>query len=186
MESRERLSRIDHVDGLRGLAVLLVVLYHASQTSSLTTDHSTPIARFISGALGEGEQGVSLFLVISGFCLAYPMLRKRARGNTQWLDLRGFAARRIYRIVPPYYAALGLYAGLALAFQARGIWPLPMSMNVQPDIGDIAAHLLFLHNVTSHPFTLNASFWSLGLEWQWYFAFPVLLVAYLRWPRGTL
>src|SRR5579864_4178376 len=106
METRERSARFDHIDGLRGIAILMVVIHNSWLTSALVTDQHTLAGRLITSVLQEGEEGVSLFLVISGFCLAYPVLRRRARGDRHWLDIRQFAARRVYRIIPPYYAAL--------------------------------------------------------------------------------
>jgi len=71
-------------------------------------------------------------------------------------------------------------------FEARGVWPLPVSMSVPASFGDILSHALLIHNITTQPYTINASFWSLGLEWQWYIAFPLVVLAYIRAPRLTL
>ena len=92
--------RIAYIDGLRAIAVLSVVASHAY-----------PIIRHRAQSdmdvLGI-TFGVNLFFVISGFCLAYPALRKLHDLGSADFDLARYAAHRFVRIVPPYYIAIAL------------------------------------------------------------------------------
>src|SRR5690606_33976224 len=86
------------LDGLRAVSILLVVLFH-------TTD---PVWQVI-----DGRMGVTLFFVISGFLITTLLLREEERRGQ--VSLRGFYIRRIFRIAPLYYLALGATLVLVLA-----------------------------------------------------------------------
>lgn len=161
--------RIDYVDGLRGVAVAMVVLHHA-------------VNAFIRPpGTGLGPLGVSLFFVLSGFCLSYPVIRDGR------LNLRLFWQRRARRILPPYYVALALYAPFAAAWSAARLGPLGAIGTAPISMQDFLAHVALIHNlVPDFSISIDGPFWSLGLEWQWYVFFPLLLAAYLRWPRWSL
>ncbi len=116
----EKASRLDYVDGLRGVAIALVVLTHAwthdpPHLWNPTWYHNRmvpgPHSTVFDYIANRGYQGVSLFLVLSGFCLAYPVLKRRAAGAETWFQPSHFFARRVLRILPPYYAALLLSSG---------------------------------------------------------------------------
>jgi peptidoglycan/LPS O-acetylase OafA/YrhL len=78
-------QKIDAIDELKGLAIALVILYHGE---GLLGDPST----------GHGEIGVDIFLILSGFTLAM---------NSATMPLRSFLTRRLFRIFPAYWLALG-------------------------------------------------------------------------------
>ena len=99
--------RLHFVDGLRGLAMLSVLLFHRRQNGGEWQwtpfgPHSVNFA----GALNYGYVGVNLFLVLSGFCLYWLFTRPGRPEPT----LLAFAQKRCRRILPPYYAAL-LFSG---------------------------------------------------------------------------
>lgn len=157
--------RIRYVDGLRALAVLLVVAHHVMLHSPAL---HTPVP-FVSWAhvMLEGSHGVDLFFVLSGFCLSYPLLRRLRSEHAARFDVSRYFAKRIVRIVPPYYAAVAL---LLLIPSLRSA--------VAP--GDVVKQLLFLDWHTSF---LNGSFWTLCVEFRWYFFFPLALALWIRAPR---
>lgn len=151
-------SRIQHVDGLRAVAVLSVLFYHA--TKSLPS----------SAWFFEGRHGVDLFFVISGFCLAYPILDGIASSATASFDVTSFFAKRVVRIVPPYYAAIAAFAALtAVLFAVRA--PLPEMMRAISPM-DILKQFLFLDY---NPNFSNGSFWTLAVEARWYVLFPFIV-----------
>lgn len=173
------LRRIEFLDGLRAVAVLSVVAFHtAGHNAAFVASASKPLV----AVLRQGCHGVDLFFVISGFCLSYPVLRHVRDGEpAPFFDVCGFAARRIVRIVPPYYAAIGLLLVLA-AFLTALHAPLPSGM---PQHGFSAADVLrqglfFDENVRY----LNDVFWTLAVEFRWYLLFPIVLWLWLRSPRA--
>lgn len=161
-------TRIEYIDGLRALAVLSVVAFHA-----LVGTTTTGWMRFISL---QGCHGVDLFFVLSGFCLAYPTLQRAQSGQASF-DWTQYASRRLVRIVPPYYIAVILLASAFLIFrQVPGAMPGVTWLQ-------ILRQALFIDGGTSF---LNPSFWTLPIEFRWYFVFPVALWLWTRSPRGFL
>jgi len=191
-----RNDRIAFIDGLRGLAVLMVAISHAwmqhpPHPFQIVWHHNkmqlTQPGTVLDMIAGRGYQGVSLFLVLSGFCLSYPILTRRASGVERWFVASQFFARRCLRILPPYYAALALSAASVRLF-ARQHWPpLPAMGTTTLSVPDLLAHIMLVHNlILSFEYSINSPFWSLALEWQWYWIFPLILVCCIRWPVGTV
>jgi peptidoglycan/LPS O-acetylase OafA/YrhL len=160
-------DRLLYLDGLRAVAVLSVVAYHAW----IYGDTGGPA--LAARALQMGAHGVDLFFVLSGFCLAYPYLRRfRAQGIVE-LSLATFAAKRIARIVPPYWLALLTIAALGQADV----------LSHPPPLVDMLKQSVFLDRDVHFA---AAPFWTLPIEFRWYFLFPFALFAYLRAPRFVL
>lgn len=154
------------IDGMRALAVLAVVLFHAR-----------------APGFSAGFVGVDVFLVISGYLIAGLILRESAAGT---FSLTGFYERRIRRILPPLLAML-VAAGLA------GLILLPGDFRqFGASLVAITAFLSnFLFARASGYFGLSADAtpllhtWSLAVEEQFYLLFPVLLLFARRTgPRG--
>ena len=158
--------RIRYVDGLRAVAVLLVLAHHVMLHSPAL---HTPVP-FMSWAhvMLEGSHGVDLFFVLSGFCLSYPLLQRLRTEGSARFDVARYFAKRIVRIVPPYYAAVAL---LLLVPASRG------GVNGL----DVLKQLLFLD---WHTAFLNGSFWTLCVEFRWYFFFPIALALWIRAPKA--
>ncbi len=154
------------VEGLRAVAVVLVVLYHAD-------------LRGLSG----GFVGVDVFFVISGFVITGLLLREReASGSTSLVSFYGRRARRILpaatlvivTVVIATYAVLGVYYGDPTAITAR--WTSVFLANFH-----FAATGTNYLTATQPPSPLQ-NFWSLAVEEQFYLVFPaiVLVAASLR------
>jgi|SRR5579884_124545 len=163
-------GRLGVLDGLRGIAVLLVLWYHVWEISWLPAP--LPALQFIPET---GFAGVDLFFYISGFVIAYPFVTAQARGEAPptW---RHFAYRRGIKIVPSYLlsiivaVALG-YAHFASAGQA---------------LRDIGTHLLFIHTWWSDTYgSINGVLWTLAVEVEFYAIFPLLWFAFSRLPWLT-
>ncbi|MGK5679724.1 acyltransferase family protein [Actinoplanes sp. URMC 104] len=160
------------IEGLRAVAVTLVVLFHAG----------------VPGLAG-GYIGVDVFFVVSGFLITSLMLREvRATGS---VSLVAFYARRARRILPA--AALVLSATLLASYHYLGF------LNGDRIAGDVTWAALFASNVrfASEQVDYLASqsapspvqhFWSLAVEEQFYFVWPaaVVLLIWLgfRWAIG--
>lgn len=171
-------ERLEFVDGLRAVAVLSVLAFHAAAHDGALVAASP---KFLADILRQGCHGVDLFFVLSGFCLSYPWIHAAARGAAPDFETAKFAARRMVRIVPPYYAAIALLLLFVAVYHAIG-WRLPIGMpQTGFSAGDILRQALFFDwNVR----LLNDVFWTLAVEFRWYFVFPVALWLWLRSPRA--
>ena len=158
---------IPALDGWRGLAVLLVLLWH------LWPRNGEPTPWFVS----FGWTGVDLFFVLSGFLISRILLAAKAQPNY----FRNFYARRCLRIFPLYYATvLGVYL----------VWPW---LDQQPVNGWQAAWaFLYATNawsaITHHWFAApppwnGSHLWTLAIEEQFYLVWPFVV---LRLGRRSL
>jgi len=169
-------GRILEIQGLRAVAVLLVVLYHLD----------LPVAR-------AGFIGVDVFFVISGFVITR-LLVQSARGGR--LSLGRFYARRVRRLLP----ALALMLSVTLVASAivdSPIWGQRETATVAGAAAIWLANLGVLltegnYFAGGEPFALTHT-WSLAVEEQFYLMFPVLIAVCLWWgrrshrnPRGAL
>jgi peptidoglycan/LPS O-acetylase OafA/YrhL len=99
--------------------------------------------------------------------------------------LKNFLQRRARRILPPYYAALALCLGLiytVIGDWTGTLWDVPIKVKESPGTS-ILAHVLLLQDLfaTSH---INYVFWSIAVEWQIYFAMPILVWAWRKYGAG--
>lgn len=148
------------IQALRALAVLLVVLYHAS----------------IPGIHG-GFLGVDVFFVVSGFVITNVLLRERAsRGN---ISIPGFYTRRIRRILPAATVVL-----IATVFATYHWLSFITGASAADDAKYVAAFVGNFHfasigtqyfTAQQPPSTLQ-QFWSLAVEEQFYLVWPVLFL----------
>lgn len=157
------------IDGLRAVAVLQVVLYHAC------------------GHPVSGFAGVDVFFVISGYLITLLLLREH--GATGRIDLIAFYARRVRRIFP---AAL-LVILATLAASTLLLWADAQRLAAH----SAAAAALFVTNLwfqsTTGGYWDSASeeqpllhLWSLAVEEQFYLLWPLLLIVLLRRRRSTI
>jgi peptidoglycan/LPS O-acetylase OafA/YrhL len=165
-------ARIQYIDGLRAVAVLAVVWFHAG----------------IPG-LPSGFLGVDVFFVISGFVISRSLTQSAAEGwaFSGWIE--NFYRRRFWRLAPALVVMLGVVVvagaflippgylsnyNLSTAIGAfTGTANLVLAVSSGGDyFGDTAGFNPFLHT------------WSLGVEEQFYVVFPLLLWWFLRARRG--
>jgi peptidoglycan/LPS O-acetylase OafA/YrhL len=175
-------ERLRPIDGLRGIACLLVVVFHLRD---LTGHFALPLAGLAGGFLAPatlwnyGYSGVDLFFVLSGFCLSYPLMANREK-PISWTR---FAINRIRRIVPPYWASLlivGLLSWAVWKLNLQSISALNAIPWPNPSLRDMATW------VSLYAYGLVWSWWTLPLEWRWYFVFPFLLLIARRYRSGWI
>lgn len=155
--------RLD-VQGLRGLAVSLVVL-----------EHATP---FLSG----GFVGVDVFFVISGFVITRLLIAEQTTKHT--ISLSAFYSRRIRRLVPALTVVL-------VATLALSVFVLSPGLEQEKAVAGALASFFFVANVRyvleGGYFFLQADpfrhLWSLGVEEQFYAFYPVLVIAIVAIAR---
>jgi peptidoglycan/LPS O-acetylase OafA/YrhL len=167
---RELSGRIPELDGLRGMAILLVILCHYVGNA----DHAALgfwIHRTLS-AFTVGWSGVDLFFVLSGFLIGGILLDARNARHY----FRAFYMRRVFRILPLYYAWTLLYGLLAVA----ALWLAPGRTSLTSrDLLQVPLHLLFLQNMwigmPPWPWIWFVVTWSLAVEEQFYLLVPLLI-----------
>ena len=174
--------RYNYVEGLRALACLTVVLNHAVAEAFpvLYRVEIPSMLAFLKLWFAFGHHAVTAFIVVSGFCLGLPL----AGGDfSKPVAFGQFLARRIARIIPPYYAALII--SLLVCF-TMFTYPAGMHFDFSshPRPTDIAAHFLLIQNVFGTG-QINYSLWSIATELHIYLLFP-FLVALLRKRFGWL
>ena len=164
-------QRLPALDGLRGVAILMVLLH---QLLAVDPAALGPWARRASHVIDIGWVGVTLFFVLSGFLITHLLLALQGQPGT----LRVFYARRALRIVPLAWLMVLVMFVLLPGLGLRGV-------SDQPD--HAAWYLLFLAN-WAQVFRLGGtelpSFWSLGVEEQFYLLWPALLAG--RSARAVL
>jgi peptidoglycan/LPS O-acetylase OafA/YrhL len=171
-KSRVPAYRVTGLDGVRAIAVLLVILYHLSP-----------------GAVIGGYIGVDLFFVVSGFLITTLLLREREA--TGRISLYGFWRRRARRLLPALgvlvlvccTAAYAVGRDVLLGLGAQVLGALTFSSNWL----FLAAGSDYFSSTAPELFR---NLWSLAVEEQFYLLWPLLLVLVLvripRWLRITL
>jgi peptidoglycan/LPS O-acetylase OafA/YrhL len=166
-------ARLAGVDGLRALAALWVLLFHMRAFSGAKLWPG--LDRFVR----SGSTGVSLFLVLSGFCLFVPV----AGGRLSRFRTPSFLRRRCGRLLPTYFASL--VAVLVLYILADGRLGLRRLTHYDLLV-QTATHATLTHQLFPSTFYgLNGAYWSLGLEWELYLTLPLLVLTVRRFglPR---
>lgn len=156
------------IDGLKGIAILFVLVFH-----------------YVESWLTGGFIGVDIFFVVSGYLIGRSVFESMAKGKFKLSTYFAHRARRIFpslilmllillgfgwfALLPAEYASLGKHTGAASVFISN--WLLWREVGYF----DTAAELKPLLNL-----------WSLGLEEQFYLIFPFLIFLGLRWKKQVL
>ncbi len=163
------MKRIAGFDGIRGLAVLLVLLSHthvlaALNNAGLVADSVVPMLR--------GTTGVVAFFILSGFLITFLLIREQQEQGG--VSIRNFWARRALRIFPVYFLCL---IPLALA---------SLHWNTGIDRESFLYAFTYLYNFIpkAHYSTTLGHTWSLAVEEHFYLIWPFVFVAlFARAPK---
>ena len=175
-------GHIDILDGLRGLAILLVFWFHLWQMTWFNAAFKLPAWGILGSFAGQqisldfiswfGFIGVELFFFVSGFALFYPYAQGIWSGKRHQ-SLFEYTGKRFFKIVPSYFLAL---LGLGLfAFLGQYLFGDSGGLKDGDIWKNIWTHLTFTHNLwpeTESGFT--GVLWSLAVEVQFYLFFPFL------------
>jgi peptidoglycan/LPS O-acetylase OafA/YrhL len=178
-------DRLDYIDGLRACAALAVVFDHTALMvpgwQYINTGQHVPL-EWLRHILVDGAHGVDLFFVLSGFCLAYPTLARFHTTGSRAFNVQRFAVHRLVRILPPYYIATALLLlGACIEFLRTGRLNTPNSPPLH--LADIAGQFLMLDRGIS---LASSPYWTLLVEFRWYFLFPAVLFVFMRARNGFL
>lgn len=184
--------RVPTIDVFRGVAILLVILYHISgniifptgwglQRDAAGVAHlagGSQLLRFLFLPFHLGRVGVNLFFVISGLCIHMRFAAERARDPGAAFSLRTFFLRRFFRIYPVYWAALaiGIVVG-PFIYAAALTGSIPESGVHFPTLGSVGAHFVMLHPFfKTYILDILRVLWSIGTEEQFYLLYPLVFV----------
>ena len=160
-------GRIPSLDGLRGVAVVFVLLQHAWHS---LPQFFSPLGFFV----GNGGLGVSVFFLLSGF-LIYSLSVREYR-KTQKFDWKQFYIRRTLRIFPCFY----FYILVILALAHLG-W---ITVTDRSILAAATFTLNYRHLWDLWPVGLDypviGHYWTLALEEQFYLLWPLLLLFFVR------
>ena len=161
-------KRIPSLDGLRALAISLIVLLHITQHYHAqivnTTFYKVVVAH--DYAMWPGD-GVGIFFVLSGFLITTLLLKDFNKSGR--IDIRSFYIRRAFRILPPLLVYLAFAAGFSLY------------QHIPFDTTSFMAALFFYRDYFfAHNLWLVQHTWSLSVEEQFYLLWPVALLLLLR------
>ncbi len=161
-------SHIPELDGLRGIAVLAVVLYHC---------HPRLVGTWLYSASLWGWAGVNLFFVLSGFLITSILLGSREKPHY----FRNFYGRRVLRIWPVYVLAL-------VVVYLEAPWFIGPKVAEAVKSAPWLAYIFFVQNL--FPLALPPALgptWSLAIEEQYYFVWaPVVRLLKRPWMLGAV
>jgi peptidoglycan/LPS O-acetylase OafA/YrhL len=168
---RTAISRVPYLpglDGMRALAVLAVMVYHANNTW-----------------LPGGFLGVEVFFVISGYLITLLLIGEHERTGT--VSLRHFYLRRARRLLPALFTLLILLTIYTALFRREVLGQLR---------GDVLAALTYSSNwyqiwvgqgyTSSGDFAPLRHLWSLAVEEQFYLIWPLVMIGLIRLGRRRL
>jgi peptidoglycan/LPS O-acetylase OafA/YrhL len=157
-------DRLKGFDGLRALAVLLVLVAHASST----WDYVFP--QVVLKIIGNGGIGVRIFFVISGFLITFLLLKEMKK--TGRIDLKSFFIRRSLRIFPAFFT----YIFVIFCLSFSGVINLSNSHIISAATFTWNYGHLWLPMSSIDQTWFVGHFWTLALEEQYYLVWPALLV----------
>ena len=142
------------LDGIRGLAILAVLVQHANLPNTLLA----------------GTVGVNVFFVLSGFLITSTLLAEHA--STGRVSIRAFYERRVRRLLPALIATLVAVGAILAVLGGLGSYPIPLVASVfyvSDIVKSAGLDLGFMNNT-----------WSLAVEEQFYLLWPLLLIVLPR------
>ncbi|HEV7644677.1 MAG TPA: acyltransferase [Pyrinomonadaceae bacterium] len=179
---RETTSKefIPVIDGLRFLAISMVVLFHydifiRAKSVEVAGFSEETVRAYVPTVFSAMSHGVELFFVISGFILAVPFMRYYLGFSERKPGLKTYFLRRLTRLEPPYViAVIGLYLLQVFVFGSR--------FSNDTLTASMFASLFYVHNLVfpgEFPF-ISFVFWSLEIEVQYYILAPFFIWALCR------
>ena len=180
----------DHLDLVRGLAALAVMLGHLRNLFFVDSyeirGYSNLLIKIIYLATGFGHEAVMIFFVLSGFLVGGSVLRSRMDGEWSWSP---YATNRLTRLWVVLIPALLLGAiwdrGGIFVFRTHGIYGgliqnHVVQFAVQPRLSAkvMLGNALFLQGIETPTFGTNGALWSLSFEFWYYVLFPLIVLAF--------
>jgi len=170
MKYDSQVNRIPSLDGIRAIAIILVLFGHGASTINI---NKSPIIEAILGFvfpyLGNAHLGVATFFVMSSYLITY-LLRQEIEKHGN-IDVRGFYLRRFLRIFPAFYAYLGFICLLVFS----GILTIP-PVNLAAAGTFVWNYAHLWSDTRGQDIWFIGHLWTLSLEQQFYLFWPLILV----------
>jgi peptidoglycan/LPS O-acetylase OafA/YrhL len=162
---------------LRGLACLAVLFLHIPHRSP-SWGTAPSVEYYVLLPVEWGYYGVTLFIVLSGFCIHLSVLKGMQTTHQARPQWGLFWKRRFWRLYPPYVAAILLSLSVMVLLAWQGGKESPYHLGTVSFWGDLLTHLLMVHNLfRDYGLGLgNGSLWSLGMEEQLYALYALYLL----------
>ena len=149
------------LDGLRAICIIFTILYHTPGCPS-----------FINGTIG-----VDIFFALSGWLITWLLLEEQSR-STGGLNLKAFYIRRVFRIMPIYYATIILYVVAALVLSK-------VTGDAGQKLDNLRVAIVYLltfnrEYAPSGAGTFMSHAWTLGIEEKFYLIWPAILYVFAR------
>lgn len=174
-------ARIGDIEILRGIAVLMVVIHHASD--NLFTWSTPSMGRFYT--YFNGWVGVDLFFAISGFVIAreiVPQLLSVSGGKVTARIVLAFWVRRAWRLLPSAWLWLLVMLLASLVVNETGVFGT-FQTNLEATVAGVlqVANFRFADAFMQWHYGASFVYWSLSLEEQFYLVFPLLIILARRY-----
>ena len=152
------MKRIPSLDGFRAISIILILFCHSRL--------STGFPQSLSDLARQGEVGVTVFFVISGFLITHLLLKEESEDGR--INIRLFYVRRALRIIPVYL----LYVAFILLW--RNFETIGLTRN------NLIHVLTFTVNFDTKNSWFLGHFWSLSVEEQFYLFWPAMLLLFRK------
>ncbi len=164
-------ARLPALDGVRGIAIALVMVYHFF---AVTGPDGSQLDRVVTHVTGVGWSGVDVFFVLSGFLITGILLDARS-GSSPYF--RTFYGRRVLRIFPLYYGALVMLLFVLpqvqdidpvrlASFRDHQLWYWTYTLNLRQTFG----------GSPTSDIVESWHLWSLAIEEQYYIVWPTVVL----------
>ncbi len=148
-------------DGIRGIGIILVIMFHslmgvmANLSPEAFQQYLIDLPIYMLAVI-HADKAVDAFFVLSGFLIGVMLMKEHSRRGS--VNLKRFYGRRFLRLMPVYYTLLLV------------LFLIP----TEQDKIYLLANLFYVNNFLPHEGILAHWTWSLAVEEQFYFLFPVL------------
>lgn len=182
MTSKLNQQRIPELDGLRGIAILLVISFH--YLNNQLVDATGFAGKLIGKVTSFGWVGVDLFFILSGFLIGTILIQNRH--STKYFST--FYIRRIVRIVPNYFLLILVFLSLTSIPYFADNYFLTGNNVIPAWSYFLMVHNLFMAHLNNLGNSAMSVTWSIGIEEQFYIIFPFLVYflkgKWLPWILG--
>lgn len=163
------MERNPQIDGLRAIAIILVISFHYINNQLVGVPH--PFAKFLYFSTSFGWAGVDLFFVLSGFLIGSILIKNQEKGDF----FKTFYLRRFVRIIPNYFLLIFFFLIIINLPLLKDDYFLSGNRVIPIWSYFLMVHNLFMASLHNMGNTAMSVTWSIGIEEQFYLLFPLFI-----------